>query len=75
MDNIGESCSSNIGQHPDILAFNIYLNLLFRKNLVELSLEFFNEMVAKGREPDVVTYTTIADRLCKAKQYSYKSIS
>ncbi|KAJ6351540.1 hypothetical protein OIU78_007457 [Salix suchowensis] len=54
---------------PDIWAFNIYLNLLFRENREESALEVFGRMVERGREPDVVTFTIIIDGLCKMKKF------
>jgi leucine-rich PPR motif-containing protein len=55
------------GCPPDVVAYNIVINGLFREGQVDKAYNLFREIDNQGILPTVVTYNTVINGLCKAQ--------
>ena len=59
-DDQGRSCP------PDVVSYNTVINGFFTEGKVDKAYNLFLQMMDQGIAPDVVTYATVIDVLCKA---------
>ncbi|KAM0953124.1 putative tetratricopeptide-like helical domain superfamily [Dioscorea sansibarensis] len=63
----------SFGCHPDTPFFNTVLRLLahnLETHHASIALKLFDEMLASGRSPDIVTYVLVIKALCAANRVS-----